>query len=199
MIRTAKVGNGIRAWVIDDFLSAEECDHLRELGEPSLVRSQVVDFDGIEREQAYRTSSQSYLTLRQDEVVESVEERIAQLTHLPVENGEGMQILRYRPGELYRPHTDFFDPNDPPRVNQLQRGGQRLVSAILYLNDVEEGGHTFFSREFISVPPKKGRILVFCNVDSEGGLVWNSMHEGQPPKSGDKWIANKWIHERAFV
>ena len=55
----------------------------------------------------------------------------------PLENGEGLQILRYRPGAEYKPHYDYFDPAEPGTPAILKRGGQRLASIVCYLNTPE--------------------------------------------------------------
>jgi prolyl 4-hydroxylase len=55
------------------------------------------------------------------------------------ENGEDIQVLRYKHGEKYEPHYDYFTDN----VNTV-RGGHRYATVLLYLTDVEEGGETVF-------------------------------------------------------
>ena len=55
-----------------------------------------------------------------------LEQRIATLLDWPLENGEGLQILRYGPGAEYLPHYDYFDPAEAGTPTILKRGGQRV-------------------------------------------------------------------------
>ena len=68
-------------------------------------------------------------------------ERIAAAAGLHEPNGEGMQILRYENGQKYDPHYDYFHDqvNSAPR-----RGGQRMATMLIYLEDTEQGGETIF-------------------------------------------------------
>ncbi len=59
-------------------------------------------------------------------------------------NGEGLQVLRYGPGAEYRPHYDYFDPEQPGTPAILKRGGQRVASLVMYLNTPTRGGATTF-------------------------------------------------------
>jgi prolyl 4-hydroxylase len=54
-------------------------------------------------------------------MVDRVNRRLADLTMLPPENGEAIQVLRYEIGQYYRPHHDFF----ADEINK-RRGGQRV-------------------------------------------------------------------------
>ena len=54
--------------------------------------------------------------------------------NIPIEHGEGLQILQYTPGQQYKAHHDFFKIADNNRISTL----------VMYLNDVEEGGETYF-------------------------------------------------------
>jgi len=63
----------------------------------------------------------------------------------------------------------------------------RQVSIILYLNDVNEGGCTFFPDLNIRIRPKKGQILFFPSF-------FNYMHMGEAPLSNSKYIIVSWVH-----
>ncbi|KAG2554503.1 hypothetical protein PVAP13_9KG604501 [Panicum virgatum] len=139
--RVAHVSWHPRAFLHEGFLSDAECDHLVALAkERRLEKSMVVDHEsGKSVESEARTSSGVFLTKTQDEVVARIEERIAAWTFLPPENGESIQVLRYKNGEKYEPHFDYF--ND--KQNQLI-GGQRIATVLMYLSNVKMGGETIF-------------------------------------------------------
>jgi hypothetical protein len=62
----------------------------------------------------------------------------------------------------------------------------RLLSWILYLNDVEEGGETEFLYQSIRIKPKIGTFILFP-------AHFTHTHRGNPPLSGIKYIATGWI------
>ncbi|KAJ9515740.1 hypothetical protein QJQ45_002624 [Haematococcus lacustris] len=80
----------------------EECDYLRMKAEKRLERSGVVDSaTGKEAVSDVRTSEGMFFARAEDAVIESIERRVAEWTLTPVHNGEGLQVLRYKPGQKY--------------------------------------------------------------------------------------------------
>lgn len=181
-----------------DFLTEAECDHLMKVATPRLEPSKVLEppKDGVERSEysRIRTSSGAWLTWQEDEVVSSIEQRIASITGLPPENGENFHVLHYQYGQEYRPHYDWFLDEQPT----MKRGGQRAVSVILYLAEPEEGGQTDFPKLGISVEPKRRMLLMFHNTKPNGERDYETLHAGVPVKKGEKWIATKWIRYGDF-
>ena len=76
---------------------------------------------------------------------------------------------------------------------------KRQLTAITYLNDDYEGGETFFPIKKIKVTPRKGRLLVWSNVDINGVEDSESLHAGLPVIDGTKYIAIIWIREKQFI
>jgi hypothetical protein len=62
----------------------------------------------------------------------------------------------------------------------------RILSWILYLNDVEEGGETEFLYQSLRFKPKAGTFILFP-------AHFTHTHRGNPPLSGVKYIATGWI------
>ena len=79
----------------------------------------------------------------------------------PVQNGEGLQVLHYQPGAEYKPHYDYFDPDEAGTPALLRRGGQRVASLICYLNTPRRGGVTVFPHIGLEVAPVKGNAVFF--------------------------------------
>jgi prolyl 4-hydroxylase len=185
--------------IAEDFLSEAECAHIITLSEPLMQRSQGYDLaTGNDRQTDIRTSFHAWLGFNQDATITAIEERIAEFTDMPIENGEEFSIIRYQLGQKYETHHDYFDPQFPGSARALSRGGQRKATAILYLNDVEAGGQTFFPRKRLTIPPKKGSLLYFTNIFRDGGLDADSFHAGLPVEAGEKWIATKWLRLNRF-
>lgn len=192
-----------RIFLIENFLSYEECDHLIKRAKPTLQRSTVVS-DQLENGNVNalneaRTSQGMFLERpSKDPILKRIEKRIAELCRLPEDNGEGMQILRYGLNAEYRPHYDYFDPNTPGGAACYNRGGQRLATLVIYLADTEEGGETIFPYADVSTKPIKGNAVLLYNCTPDGEEDFLSLHGSAPVIKGDKWVAVKWLRQNKF-
>lgn len=183
--------------VFGNVLTADECDALIAAAKPRLNRSlTVATKTGGEELNADRTSNGMFFRRDENEVVKTLERRLAALVNWPVENGEGLQILHYRPGAEYKPHYDYFDPDEPGTPTILKRGGQRVATIIMYLNEPERGGHTIFPDLNFEVTPQRGNAVFFSYNRAHPSS--KSLHGGAPVIAGEKWIATKWLRERRF-
>lgn len=187
-----------RMAVFGQFLSDEECDALIDAARPRMQRSLTVQtVTGGEELNADRTSNGMFFRRGESEVVARVEARIARLLNWPVENGEGLQVLQYRPGAEYKPHYDYFDPTEPGTANIVRRGGQRVATVVMYLNDPVRGGGTTFPDVGLEVAPQRGNAVYF-SYDRPHPAT-RTLHGGAPVLEGEKWVATKWLREREFV
>jgi len=186
--------NAPRVVLFGGLLSQEECDEMVRLAQPKLTRSTVVNAaTGAYDVHEARTSRGAHFERGENELIRRIEERIADLTSLPIENGEPIQILHYMPGAEYKPHFDYFDPKLAGNEKVLSMGGQRIATLIMYLNDVESGGSTIFPDIGLDVLPHKGNAVFFAYSSERGELDSRTLHGGSPVASGEKWIATKWI------
>ncbi len=186
-----------RVVLFGNLLSPEECDALIAAAEPRMARSlTVATRTGGEEVNDDRTSDGMFFQRAENDVVSRLEARIARLVRWPVENGEGLQVLHYRPGAEYKPHYDYFDPDEPGTPTILRRGGQRVGTLVIYLNDPEAGGGTTFPDVQLEVAPRRGNA-VFFSYDRPHPST-RTLHGGAPVISGEKWIATKWLREREF-
>lgn len=186
-----------RVVVFGDLLSHEECEQLIELAKPRLARSlTVATKTGGEEVNADRTSNGMFFQRGENDLVRRIEQRIARLVNWPEENGEGLQILQYGPGAEYKPHYDYFDPNEPGTPTILKRGGQRVGTIVMYLGEPEKGGGTVFPDVNLEVSPKRGNAVFFSYERAHP--TTRTLHGGAPVLAGEKWIATKWLRERRF-
>ena len=186
-----------RLLVFGGLLSGDECDALMAAARPRLARSETVVYDtGGNEINAARTSSGMFFGRGEDELISRVESRIAALLNWPVINGEGLQVLHYRPGAEYKPHHDYFDPAQPGMASVLKRGGQRVATLVMYLNTPKGGGATTFPEAALSVAPIKGHA-VFFSYDRPHPIT-RTLHGGAPVITGEKWVATKWLREGEF-
>jgi prolyl 4-hydroxylase len=188
-----------RPWVImvDDFLTDEECDGLVELGTQSGYERSGL-FNGTYDSEIgdSRTSTNTWCAdaCYDDPITKGVLRKLEQLTAIPDANAEYLQLLRYEVGQYYHSHIDFIS-------HHLERNqGVRILTAFLYLNDVEEGGGTRFTDLELTCQPKKGRALLWASVlDEEPNQEDNrTYHEALPVERGIKYAANAWFHQRDF-
>lgn len=186
-----------RLVVFGNLLSPEECDALVAAARPRLSRSLTVQTDtGGEEMNADRTSQGMFFRRGELDVVSRVEARLARLLNWPVENGEGLQVLRYQPGAEYKPHYDYFDPSEAGTAHIVKRGGQRLATIVMYLNEPRLGGGTTFPDIGLEVAPQRGHA-VFFSYDRPHPAT-RTLHGGAPVIEGEKWVATKWLREREF-
>ena len=188
-----KLGNF--AQTRDACLGEADCAAIIAAADQQLAPSGLL---GTQREN-YRTSSGAWL--RPDDAG-SAQEKLRQLvidiTGLPRENQENIQVLRYEPGQEYRQHHDFWHPGTDYYDDQMARGGQRAWSVLVYLNDVPAGGGTRFPALGIDVLPQTGKLLAWQNT-VDGELNYDSMHAGLPVIEGIKWVAVTWVREQPFT
>ncbi|RXH91058.1 hypothetical protein DVH24_020081 [Malus domestica] len=174
-----------RAFIYHNFLSKEECDYLINLAKPHMVKSSVVDSKtGKSKDSRVRTSSGMFLKRGRDKIIRDIEKRIADFTFIPVEHGEGLQILHYEVGQKYDAHFDYFLDEF-----NTKNGGQRVATLLMYLSDVEEGGETVFpaakgnissvswwnelsecGKQGLAVKPKMGDALLFWSMRPDATL-----------------------------
>jgi len=187
-----------RVVVFANLLSDAECDEIVQLASARLARSETVQTEtGSSEVNEARTSEGMFFERGEHPVCARLEARLAALLSWPIENGEGLQVLRYRPGAEYKPHYDYFDPAQPGTPTILKRGGQRVASIVCYLNTPTRGGATIFPDVQLDVAPIKGNA-VFFSYD-RAHPVTRSLHGGAPVIEGEKWVATKWLREGRFT
>ena len=86
-------------------------------------------------------------------------------------------IGRYKPGQHFKKiHCERTS------LNTLHR----LFAFMTYLNDVDEGGSTYFTHYGLDIKPKKGLTLLWP-------AEWTHAHKGNVLKSGLKYIITGWL------
>lgn len=172
--------------VLGNVLSDEECEELIKLSTDKMKRSKI----GTTREEnALRTSSSMFIEESENLIVAGIEKRIAAVMNIPIEHGEGLQILQYTPGQQYKAHHDFFSSSSSVTNN-------RISTLVMYLNEVEQGGETFFPHLNFSVTPRKGMAVYFEYFYNDQTLNDLTLHGGAPVEIGEKWVATQWMRKQ---
>jgi prolyl 4-hydroxylase len=186
-----------RIVLLGGLLSPDECAALIAAAAPRMERSRTVQTQtGGEEVNHDRTSDGMFFQRGETELVRRIEARIARLLRWPVDNGEGLQVLHYRPGAEYKPHYDYFDPDQAGTPTLLARGGQRVATLVMYLNSPAKGGATTFPDAGLQVAPRQGNAVFFGYARPHPDT--RTLHGGAPVIEGEKWIATKWLREREF-
>lgn len=181
-------------YAIGDFLSADECARFIAFVDQVAKPSGVLGEDAPE---GHRTSYSGDVD-QNDPFVKMVERRISDLLGIDPAWGEAVQGQRYHPGQEFRDHVDWFDTRADYWTTEIARGGQRSWTAMAFLNDVEAGGATEFSRLGISITPQRGSLLVWNNADKDGFVNLETMHAGRPVERGVKYVITKWFRTRKW-
>lgn len=174
-----------------DFLTPSLCHAVIESAAVLMGRSTVVDSEtGVNRLDSCRTSETACLPASWLWLSHT----IARTLGLDPASCETPQVQRYREGGEYVPHHDFFI--GPSVEHEKSRGGQRIATAILYLNTVPSGGFTEFPELGITVRPVEGSLLTFGY--GAGGGDPRLLHAGRPVVCGQKWILTQWFREGIY-
>ena len=155
-----------------------------------------------------RTSSHGWCNTNdciQDPDVQRVVQRVANLTQTHPDNSEYAQLVYYHACEtenasdcaFYKEHNDYIDGD------VIKEQGVRIYTLFGYLNDVEEGGGTRFTRVSpspITIQPRRGKALLWPSVlaSTPHKKDDRTNHEALPVLAGEKFGANFWIHQHNF-
>uniref|UniRef100_A0A6B2LFP7 Fe2OG dioxygenase domain-containing protein n=1 Tax=Arcella intermedia TaxID=1963864 RepID=A0A6B2LFP7_9EUKA len=219
-----------------NLMTPEEADHLYNVAKTLEKSESKVGADSASSVLSkVRTSSHTWMGKENngtvgrwhvDDIVNLVEDRIFELTRLDQTTSEPFQVVFYNKDQFYYGHHDYTTREVAPHNPYYQGGGNRFITVLLYLNEVEEGGETAFpfvdangkplNRNIhpeemykgnsacesggVKLKPRKGGAAMFYNLKERGhmdGVVEPySVHSGCPVLQGEKYITNKWIRNK---
>lgn len=181
--------SGPRITRFGNFFTADECAYLAEAADPMFEPAPTVDErTGKLIMNPVRTSDTAVFPwIAEDPAVHALNRRIAAASGTDVRQGEPLQVLRYTPGQEYKPHIDAIPGFD----------NQRILTMLVYLNEDFDGGETHFLKCDLTVRGRAGDAILFENVDADGGPNSDAVHAGLPVTRGVKILASRWIRARA--
>jgi prolyl 4-hydroxylase len=183
----------LELFVLPDFLDPLTCAALIERIDEQRRPSEIVDDVGIAN---FRTSETCDLDWR-DPVVGNVDRMIAELLGLPIDLSEPLQGQRYAAGQEFKPHTDTFEPGGYDFYAHAGQRGQRTWTAMVYLNQPEEGGATRFKAIRKTIQPEVGKLLAWNNLLADGRPNPATLHQGMKVRRGTKYVLTKWFREHS--
>ena len=184
------LGAGSRILRFPCLFTSGECAHVANLAVDMLAQARVVDpRTGRWIAHPIRTADEAPIgPAREDLVVQALNKRIAAISGTEAAQGEPLTVLRYRPGQQFRLHSDVL----------TNTRNQRIATVLVYLNAGFEGGRTTFPAHRLDITARPGDAILFRNVDAAGVPDPSMRHSGEPVVRGTKWLATRWIRARAF-
>lgn len=189
-VPTAKLDLYIRR----NFLSDEECASIVAMIDARRRPSTIADDNG---DPLFRTSETCDLDA-DDPLTREIDQRISDFLGLGVIVGEPMQGQRYAPGQEFKLHTDYFEPDGPDYMAHCAVAGQRTWTAMIYLNEPEAGGATRFKVIDKIIQPETGKMLCWNNQLASGAPNGATLHQGMKVRKGVKYVITKWFRERPW-
>ena len=186
---------GLQLYVYQGFLNAADCNMLIEKIDAEAVPSTL--YKGNDQKD-FRTSYSCHLS-RWDSDVARIEARMSDVLGIENDFAETMQGQRYQVGQQFKAHHDFFHPSQNYWEQEGPAGGQRTWTAMIFLNEPEEGGETEFPNIGIGVRPQSGMMLIWNNMLLDGHMNYKSLHTGTPVKAGTKHIITKWYRQNNWL
>lgn len=177
------------------YLSPAQCRLLIDLIDAGRRKSTLLS---TSNDPYFRTSDSCDLD-RWSPDVQPIDEAIADLLGMEPRQGETIQGQRYAPGQQFRAHHDYFNENEPYWETMRPFGGQRTWTAMVYLNDVSDGGSTWFPRLGVRFKPERGLLVAWNNMGEDGSPNEATLHEGVAVTRGVKYIVTKWFREGSWI
>lgn len=184
--------NDYKVEEIPNFLTEEECNKIIELSNGKLFPSKIYSQNDDLYSSDSRKSQQCWLN-DDNPIVKNISDRVKQHTNTHDKPQEPLQVVNYPVGGFFSPHYDACEGDSSYCERMNGSNGPRLWTVLFYLNDNFEGGETVFPKINKVVKPAKGKAVIFKNVNNSDVIIRQALHGGEPIKSGEKWIANKWI------
>jgi prolyl 4-hydroxylase len=185
----------LQVYVYQGFLGKRDCEMLISKIDADAVPSTL--YKGTEQA-GFRTSYSCHLN-RWDPDITRVEARMSDTLGIDNNWAETMQGQRYQVGQEFKAHHDFFHPGQSYWDHEGPRGGQRSWTAMIFLNEPEEGGATEFPHIGIGVRPQAGTMLIWNNMKPDGTLNYKSLHTGTPVVKGVKHVITKWYRQNNWL
>ena len=175
---------------INNFISYDHCDSiLNDLKDKNFFEAEVIGDDGKTKISKGR-SNKTFIV--RDEIIESVNlfvEKLKKTFELESKDLTKIQVQKYSEKEKYLSHLDSYSK----KFMDKECVAQRHVTFIMYLNEVEKGGETYFPLLDLKIEPKKGSLIAFENCFRNTIYTHpKSLHGSKSIKSGKKYILNFW-------
>ena len=185
-----------KPYIINNIITDQEANYI--INEASILFNDSYIL-GDTLDTKIRKSKTAWL-YNNDPIIMGIMVRIADIVKLPLENAEALQIVKYEPSGYYNEHHDSCCDEHQLCTEFIKRGGQRVKTVLIYLNDEFTEGATNFpvlNKKF--KPPKYSAVIFNPLATNSNKCHPKAIHAGLPVKSGIKYVANLWFREQKFI
>jgi len=184
----------IELYTLEEFLTEPECTRIVSAIKSKLRPSEL---SSHENDKSYRTSRTCDLEFLNDSFSNELDIRICKLLGIDPSYSEPIQGQYYQTGQQFKQHTDYFEAHEIEAHGRHM--GQRTYTCMIYLNDVEQGGETHFTRAGAEFKPKRGMAVIWNSLNSDGSTNIDSMHQALPILKGYKAVITKWFRSHSAL
>ena len=113
-------------YVIENFVSEEECDHFVNQSKDKLERAKTIGGkDGIYHEK--RTGTNCWILHAHSETSKAIGDRVAELIGFPLRNAESYRVVYYTGGTEYNDHHDALITKLKKGESTSQEGAKEYI------------------------------------------------------------------------
>jgi len=154
---------------------------------------------GVKGPDSSRTSETAWIS-KDDPVAKKVFEKACGLTGRHMGCCEDLQVVRYKPGTYYKAHHDSCCDDSTACREFEMKGGQRVGTLLVYLNDEFTDGETHFpDHGDVKIKAAPGSAIFFRPLANDAAQCHpKALHAGLPISSGIKYVCNAWVREDNF-
>ena len=183
----------LEIFYIDNFLDNDECQHMVKMIRSRLRPSKLSSPDA---DKFFRTSQTCDLAELNDNIIQSIDDKICNLVQIEKDLSEPIQGQYYEVGQEFKPHTDFFEDHEL----EINGGtlGQRSFTVMIYLNSTQQGGETTFPLIDAEFSPREGKAIIWRNLNDDLSPNHYSLHHAKKIRKGYKAIITKWFRTGLF-
>lgn len=184
----------VKPFVLKKFIDKNKCVEIINYSRSKLFDSKTIA--GIDKS---IRNSQQYWIPKNHPIAYPLFKAASQYFNIPIENAEDLQVVRYQPGQYYNEHHDACCVNDEKCIQFVKRGGQRMLTILIYLNSDFDDGETSFPNLGYKIKPSPGDAIVFFPLAKNTSKCHPyALHAGLPVSRGEKWVSNLWFREKKF-
>jgi prolyl 4-hydroxylase len=177
---------------VDSVLTKDECRYIIEKAESLFSPSTVL---GVVGPSSTRTSETAWIS-KDDPIAQKILTKACEQTGKHIGHCENLQVVRYKPGTLYRDHHDSCCEGTSVCRAFEKNGGQRIGTLLVYLNDDFSDGETHFpEHDNMKVKVTPGSAIFFRPLGSNNKCHPKARHAGLPISAGVKYVCNAWVRE----
>ena len=183
------VDDRIELQIVNNFLTESECEQLINDAHINYQPSLLVGDDNPILHSG-RTSTSAELKPHDNELIQSIEQRIAEFADVDISQLEALQLIHYDDTQFIKPHYDYFTVKKAKSV-----ANQRHYTMLVYLNTVQSqyGGGTQFVRLNHTIQPVQGTAVLWRNVYNISTPDKLTLHQALPVYNTVKYVLSAWI------